>query len=118
MSVITYDTHAFIKELEYAGYSKKQAEAQCVAISRVLNQIEESRLAELATKRDIKELEVEIVKAKTELEGKIVTVKTDLEVKIAATKTQTIKWVVGMLIVQAGILIGGFFTIIQVLLKP
>jgi len=96
MSAITYDTHAFVKELEYAGYSKKQAEAQCVALSRVLNQIEESRLADIATKGDIKELEV----------------------KIAAAKTETIKWVAGMLIVQAGILIGGFFTIVQVLLKP
>jgi hypothetical protein len=101
MSSITFDTLAFVKELQAAGFSNVQAEAQAKAFANALKQMEDSRLSELASKRDLKELEVKIK---------------ELEVKINEAKIETIKWVAGMLIVQAGILISGFFTIVKFLL--
>lgn len=88
MTIIPFDTHEFVKELESAGFSAAQAEAQAAAISKALKQAEESRINNLATKHDR-----------------------------AETKVEIIKWVAGMLIVQAGILIGGFFSIVRYLLK-
>jgi hypothetical protein len=71
---IPFDTLAFAKELETAGVPPAQAEAQAKALSGVLQKVEEYRLQELATKGDIK----------------------DLELKIAETKAEIIKWVLGV----------------------
>ncbi|MBF0461005.1 MAG: DUF1640 domain-containing protein, partial [Magnetococcales bacterium] len=51
---VPFDTLAFVKELETAGFSTAQAEAQAKALSGVLQKVEESRLQELATKGDVK----------------------------------------------------------------
>ena len=72
--VIPFDTLAFAKEMETAGFSPAQAEAQANALSGVLQKVEESRLQELATKGDIK----------------------NLELRIAETKAKIIKWVLGI----------------------
>ncbi|MEO5349860.1 MAG: CCDC90 family protein [Magnetococcus sp. YQC-3] len=71
---IPFDTLAFAKELETAGVPPAQAEAQAKALSGVLQKVEEYRLQELATKGDIK----------------------NLELKIAETKAEIIKWVLGV----------------------
>jgi len=86
--IVPFDTYEFVKDLESAGFSKEQAEVQARAISKALRQAEEARINNLATKNDL-----------------------------ADTKVEIIKWVAGMLIVQAGILIGGFFSIVRFLIK-
>ncbi|MBF0614207.1 MAG: DUF1640 domain-containing protein [Magnetococcales bacterium] len=58
---IPFDTLAFVKELESAGVPPAQAEAQAKALSGVIQHLEESRLKELATKGDLKELELRMV---------------------------------------------------------
>ena len=51
---VPFDTLAFVKELEAAGFSSAQAEAQAKALAGVLQKVEESRMQELATKGDVK----------------------------------------------------------------
>ena len=53
---VLFDTHAFIKELKESGFEEKQAEA----LSGAIRKVQEAHLEELATKRDIKELELKI----------------------------------------------------------
>lgn len=83
MTTTTFDTLAFAKRLMEAGFTERQAEAQVT----VLREIVES---ELATKRDLRELELrltaEMVKANAE------------------TKADILKWVAGMLVAQAALI--------------
>ncbi|MEO5341086.1 MAG: CCDC90 family protein [Magnetococcus sp. MYC-9] len=83
MTVITFDTHAYIKELQAVGFTEEQAEVQ----AKTLSSIFKANLDELATRRDLKELEV--------------ATKMDLGVKIAEAKSEIIKWMFGVAAGQA-----------------
>ena len=50
MSVITFDTHAYVKKLRAVGFSEEQAEVQAETLSSLIND-------QLATKQDLRELE-------------------------------------------------------------
>ena len=50
MSVITFDTHAYVKKLRAVGFSEEQAEVQAETLSSLINN-------QLATKQDLRELE-------------------------------------------------------------
>lgn len=50
MSVLVFDTHAYVKKLEAVGFSEEQAEVQAEVLSALIEE-------QLATKRDLKELE-------------------------------------------------------------
>lgn len=54
MTAITFDTHAYIKELKAVGFTEEQAEVQAKTLSSIFN----ANLDELATRRDLKELEL------------------------------------------------------------
>lgn len=84
MTTITFDTHEFFNELKQAGFSDQQAEVitklQKAASASTLEQARvEYDLDEIATKRDLKEMEL--------------TIKHDL-----------VKWIAGMMLAQAGII--------------
>jgi len=79
MATITFDTFKFISTLIEAGFDAKQAEA----VSRAFK--EASGEAELATKQDLRELELR------------------LEAKIDDIKLDLVKWIAGMLLAQAGL---------------
>ncbi|MBF0462333.1 MAG: DUF1640 domain-containing protein [Magnetococcales bacterium] len=80
MTAITFDTMEFIEQLKAAGVPEEQARGHVKAFATAMRQVEEGHLGELATKRDIKELELEIEKVRRE---------------IAEAKVDIIKWVVG-----------------------
>ncbi|MBF0135612.1 MAG: CCDC90 family protein [Magnetococcus sp. DMHC-1] len=83
---ITFDTLAFVKELETAGIPPNQAEAQARALSRVIQQVEKSRheeQKELATRGDVLRMGNQIELAKVELRK-----------DIGTSKVETIKWVI------------------------
>ena len=84
-STITFDTHAYIKKLKDAGFNERQAEALSDAQKESFTEILDTTLA---TKSDILRLEREIASVKVE---------------IASSRAETIKWVAGMLVVQAGV---------------
>ena len=65
MSAITFDTHGFVKRLTAAGMPEAQAE---VLADEQTNLIENN----LATKRDLKELEVALKSELREMEQRIV----------------------------------------------
>ncbi|MBF0607427.1 MAG: DUF1640 domain-containing protein [Candidatus Magnetobacterium sp. LHC-1] len=50
---LIFDTHAYVKKLKAVGFTEEQAEVQAAALSEL---IEEG----LATKRDLKELEISL----------------------------------------------------------
>lgn len=84
MTAITFDTHEFFNELKQAGFSDQQAETitklQKAAIASTLEQAKlEYGLDDIATKRDLRELELSI-------------------------KHDLIKWIAGMMLAQAGII--------------
>jgi hypothetical protein len=69
-------------------------------------------IEELAKKRDLKELELRITEVIADVQREV----TDVRREIAESKTEVIKWVAGMLVVQSGILVGGFFAVVKLLL--
>jgi hypothetical protein len=76
MSSIPFDTHAYVKKLLAAGFSESQAEVQAQAIAELVNE-------QLATKRDLKELEAalrrDIEALRTELKRDIEALRTELK---------------------------------------
>lgn len=93
MTIITFDTHEFIKELKNAGFSEQQAEAitnlQKTVIGTTLEQAKhDHQLDDLATKRDLKELELKVAK------------------DIAESKAELIRWVVGVRVLQMTLIVG------------
>ncbi len=80
MSTITFDTHEFIKELKNVGFSEEQAK-------------HDYQFDDLATKRDLKELEFR-------LESRI----KDTELKIVETKAELVRWVVGVGVLQTALI--------------
>ncbi|MBF0152885.1 MAG: hypothetical protein HQL64_03990 [Magnetococcales bacterium] len=109
-TVISFDTLAFVKELEGAGVPPVQAEAQARALSSVIQQVEESRreeLKELSTKGDILRLE-------KRMEKEIELVKAELRKEIETAKVETIKWVIA----TGFIILGGVAAINRLVPPP
>ncbi|RMH05685.1 MAG: DUF1640 domain-containing protein [Nitrospirae bacterium] len=107
-----FDTHAFVKRLKAAGMPEEQAEilaeTQAGLIEERLATKHDLKELEMNLKRDLKELEMDLKRDLKELQ-------VQLEVKLAETKVETIKWVTGLLVVQAGVIIGAVFAIIRFL---
>ncbi|MDD1608704.1 MAG: CCDC90 family protein, partial [Methylococcaceae bacterium] len=86
------DTHAFYSELVESGLAEKTAEA----LTKAVTKIETAKLEELATKRDLKEIELKIELVKSELKRDIETVRKEM----AENKAELIRWVVGVGMLQ------------------
>jgi hypothetical protein len=89
MSAMPFDTHAFYVELVESGLAEKTAEA----LTKAVTKIELAKLEELATKRDVKEIEL-----------KIELVKSELKRDMAENKAELIRWVVGVGLLQITII--------------
>jgi len=92
MSAIPFDTHAFYSELVESGLAEKTADA----LTKAVTKIEVAKIEELATKRDLKEIELKIELVKSELKRDIETVRKE----IAENKAELIRWVVGVGMLQ------------------
>jgi len=82
MATVTFDTLKFVETLKEAGVPEAQAKAFSTAVR------ESHEAAELATKRDIADLRHEIKESAADL------------------KFELLKWIIGIAIAQAGLLIG------------
>ena len=96
MSTLTFDTHDFVKKLKGAGFSEEQAEVltelQKTTVSNTLEQARHDyELDDLATKRDLKELELIMRK------------------ELADSRADLIRWVVGVGLLQITIIAGLLF---------
>ena len=88
MTTLTFDTYAYVKRLKEAGFTEVQAEAQATALADALK----GSAAELATKADLRELELR-------LEARLAALHRDIE----AMKADLLKWVIGLFIAQVGL---------------
>lgn len=79
MTTITFDTLKYAKRLKEAGFTESQAEAFAEALK------DAQGAADFATKADFRELEHR------------------LRAELASLKGDVIKWVAGMLLLQAGL---------------
>lgn len=77
---IAFDTHRFVKRLTETGFTEAQAEALADEQVNLLN-------SNLATKQDILAL------------------KADLERRMAEDKADLLKWMIGALIAQGGVIV-------------
>lgn len=91
MTTMAFDTLQFAKKLINAGMPQKQAEVQAEAIADVIEE-------KLATKADIKRLELDLKRVETNLEKTI-------ELKIANSKNELIRWIFGTAFAQAAFVI-------------
>ena len=100
---IAFDTHRFIKRLTQTGFTEAQAEALADEQVTLLN-------SNLATKENLLRLEGVQKEQLAKLEGvqkeQLTKVKTDLERQLAELKADLLKWMIGALIAQTGLLAG------------
>ena len=123
MSAHVLDTHRIVKRLQEAGFSDAQAEV----VTDVVREAREFDFANLATKADIAALRTEIATLATRAEldlvkADVATLKADvaglkadmtaLKLEVAALrsliaegKADTLKWVIGLVLVQGGVVV-------------
>ncbi|MBI5184642.1 MAG: DUF1640 domain-containing protein [Nitrospinae bacterium] len=101
MKTIAFDTHLYIKKLKAVGVPEEQAEVQAETIAELLED-------NLATKRDLKELEQATKRDLKELEQ---ATKRDLK----ELETNLIMRLGKMLAVTAGIIIAALSALIKIL---
>jgi hypothetical protein len=82
MSAIPFDTHDFYTELVESGLAEKTA----TALTKAVAKIEQTKLDDLVTKRDLKEVQLEFKR------------------DIAETKAELIRWVVGVGVLQSALI--------------
>ena len=87
MSTLTFDTLKFANQLKTAGVPAIQAEAEAKALSEIF----ETNLSELVTKEDLRH-------------------------EMSSMKFELLKWIIGLAIAQAGLLIG-LLSLLLALLK-
>ncbi len=125
---IAFDTHRFVKRLTENGFTEAQAEALADEQVNLLNSnlATKQNLLELgaATKQDLLEvkgdlerqmakMERQLVELKGDLEQRLakmerqlLELKGDLERKIIETKNDLLKWMIGAVIAQTGVIVG------------
>lgn len=111
MNAIPFDTLQFANRLKAVGFTDAQAaaitEIQREASSETLQQaIHDYHLDDLATKRDLKELERDIKEMEAKLEHKIELLRADTGRMIAETKADLTRWIIGAGFLQTTLIIG------------
>ncbi len=131
MAVAAIDTHEVVKELQAAGFT----EGQAAAVSRVVLQVRNIDLSNLATKADLANLatKAELAETRADLQASIVETRADLavtradlqasiaetrarlETTIAETKTEILKWMVSTIGLQTVVIVGAVVTLVRLL---
>jgi hypothetical protein len=107
MATLTFDTYAFIRKLKESGIPEEQARAQVEALSTAFEQFHsELHLTDVATSRDIRELELKIEALRVELKRDTELLKAEVRRDIAENKAELIRWVVGAGFLQTALITG------------
>ena len=104
---ITFDTHRFVKRLTECGFTERQAETLAEEHVALLN-------GNLATKADIALVQADIAKVQADIakvEADMAKVEAALKTEITTVKADLLKWMIGALIAQGGLIV----TLIKVL---
>jgi hypothetical protein len=99
--VATFDTLRAARRLKEAGASEPIAEA----IAEALRESRELDLAQLATKADLAALDSDLRREIATLRGEIATLRGELLAKIEGVKVDILKWVIGLMIAQAALIV-------------
>ncbi len=91
---IAFDTHRFVKHLTENGFTEQQAEVLADEQVHLLN-------ANLATQADIATVHQDIEILRQETKANLAEIRRD----IAEVKADLIKWMVGALIAQGGVIV-------------
>ena len=89
----------FRQRLTESGFTERQAETLADEQVALLN-------ANLATKADIAAVKGDVAKFRAELKGDIAKVRAELKADIATVKADLLKWMIGALIAQGGLVVG------------
>ena len=87
---IAFDTHRFVKRLTECGFTEKQAETLAEEHVALLN-------SNLATKADIALVQADIARVQADI--------AHVQADITAAKADLLKWVIGALIAQGGLIV-------------
>lgn len=87
MTRVAFDTHAFVKQLRESGFEEAQAEALVEAFRKA----QEVHLEELATRYDLKELELKIDNKLEAIKGEINLIKWMMGILLAGTVSLILK---------------------------
>jgi hypothetical protein len=103
MALLTFDTHAAVKDLRELGIGEPQAEG----IVNVVTRSAEQRTAALATRDELREalakVEHKIELAAAELRGEMETGFAELRGEITASQNRVILWMTGAMTALLGI---------------
>ena len=117
MPAINFDTLAYAKEMEAAGFTREQADAFATAQGKILK--DAFAATELATrsdvrdvrdelKGDIQDVRTEIQDVRNELKTEIQDVRNEvlrLENRMEANKHEVLKWVIGTMVAQTALIV-------------
>ena len=96
MPGLTFDTHKSVKALKAAGFQELQAEALVDEIQK----LQDSAIANLATKDDIAALKGDIAKLDSKTQGSIRELELRMEAKFESAKGEMtlLKWMIGFVL--------------------
>jgi hypothetical protein len=97
MSALAFDTHAYVKKLEAAGFTEHQAEVLAETQAELIND-------QLASKLDIENVRSDIENVRNELKRDLKELELRLEAKQAEIKAEIIRWTIGAGIFQTALI--------------
>ena len=110
MLAVAFDTLKLARSLESAGFASKQAQDTSAAIAQSFSEWQSN--INLATRDDIRKVELDVQKLDIstreniqKLELEIQKVEANLEIRIAEKAADTVKWVLGISVAQASLII-------------
>ena len=99
MATLTFDTHAFVKELTQAGMPEEQAEVLARSQATLIDE-------KLATKQDLKELELrlkrDIQELKRDMQEMVLRLKHDLTVRLGSMMVVAVGVIVALVKLLSG----------------
>ena len=95
---IAFDTHRFVKHLTENGFTEQQAEVLADEQVSLLN-------TNLATQADIAAIHQDIEVLRQETKADIEILRQETKASLAEVKSDLIKWLVGALIAQGGLVV-------------
>ncbi len=104
MSAVPFNTHAFVKRLQGAGFTQEQAEViadiQLEASTATVEQAKHDfHLDDIATRRD---LDSRVREAELKLEAKI----SETNARISESKAELTRWIIGAGLLQTSLIAG------------
>ena len=96
MAITALDTHQTVKDLTAAGFTDAQAEA----LTQALRHVQQIDLSDLATKADLA-----AVRSEMATKADLAILRAELETKMAELRADILRWVFGISIAQAAMII-------------